>query len=239
MFPDPSPDGTSPGELTTVFAQLHGMLLSQDDADAAVRQLARVAQQMIPGATGAGVSLLDEDGGRTSTASTDPAVEAADALQYELGTGPCLSAWATGRAQRVEDTAVDPRWASWSSAAAEAGIRSVLSAPLMHQGRALGALKIYATTPSAFGDAEQQRLGLLADAAATLLSCAQPVEAPVRLSESLRAALSSRETVALATGVLMAREHLAPETARSVLLERARAQGRHLVQVAVDVLEAA
>ncbi|GAA1763498.1 GAF and ANTAR domain-containing protein [Kocuria aegyptia] len=239
MFPDPSSGGTSPGELTTVFAQLHGMLLSQDDADAAVRQLARVAQQMIPGATGAGVSLLDEDGSRTSTASTDPAVEAADALQYELGTGPCLSAWATGQTQWVEDTAVDPRWASWSSAAAEAGIRSVLSAPLIHRGRALGALKIYATTPSAFGDAEQQRLGLLADAAATLLSSAQPVEAPVRLSESLRAALASRETVALATGVLMAREHLAPEAARSVLLERARAQGRHLAQVAVDVLEAA
>ncbi|WP_387744898.1 hypothetical protein [Kocuria nitroreducens] len=67
------------------------MLLSLDDAGAAVRRPARVAHQVIPGATGAGRSLLDEEGTRISTASTDQAVGAADALQYELGTGTCLS----------------------------------------------------------------------------------------------------------------------------------------------------
>ena len=80
MSPEPSS-----GELATVFAQLHGMLLSEQDATTAVHQLARAARQMFPAATGAGVSLLDEDGTRITTAATDPAVEAADAAQYELG----------------------------------------------------------------------------------------------------------------------------------------------------------
>lgn len=70
---------SSPGELTTVFAHLHGMLLSVQDATTAVHQLARAAHQTIPAAAGAGVSLLDEDGRRVSTASTDALVEAADA----------------------------------------------------------------------------------------------------------------------------------------------------------------
>lgn len=239
MSRESSPGESSPGELTTVFAHLHGMLLSQEDAGAAVGRLARVAHRMFPGATGAGVSLLDGDGARISTASTGPDVEAADALQYELATGPCLSAWATRAPQRIEDTTTDPRWASWSAAAAEAGIRSVLSAPLIHQGRALGAMKVYAAAPSVFGEAEQRQLELMAETAATLLGSAQPVAAPVRLSGSLTTALASRETIALAAGVLMAREHLAPEAARTMLLERARSEGRRVAEVATDVLEAA
>jgi GAF domain-containing protein len=237
MSPDSSAGESSPGELTTVFAHLHAMLLSQADAGAAVGKLADLAQQMTQGAAGAGVSLLDANGTRTSTGSTDAAVAAADALQYELGAGPCLSAWATGAPQQVDDTTAETRWADWSAAAAESGIRSVLSAPLIHQGRALGAMKVYATTPCAFGKTEQQRLGLLAEAAATLLGSAQPVEAPARLSESLQTALGTRERIALAAGVLMARDHLAPEAARRVLLEQARAQDRRVVDVATGVLE--
>ncbi len=227
---------SSPGELSAVFAHLHGMLLSVDDATTAVHQLARAAHQMIPGAAGAGVSLLDEHGTRVSTASTGEAVEAADALQYELGQGPCLSAWATQEPQRVKDTTTETRWAAWESAAAEAGIRSVLSTPLVYRGHALGALKVYATTPAAFGATEERLLGLFADAAATLLGAAQTTDAPVRLSASLKGALATRETVGLATGVLMARDHLDPEAARSLLLGQARAQGRRVVEVAAEIL---
>jgi GAF domain-containing protein len=228
---------SSPGELVTVFAGLHGMFLSEQDATAAVQQLARAALQMVPAATGAGVSLMSDDGTRLSTAATDESVEAADALQYALGQGPCLSAWATGEHQRIDDTHRDSRWARWQSAAAQAGIRSVLSVPLSYRGHRLGALKVYATTPGSFGDTEERVLQLLADAAATLLGAAQPVEAPMRLSTALQSALQSRETIALASGVLMSREHLDAEAARARLLEWSRSQGRPVVEVAAEVLD--
>ncbi|MHC5560670.1 GAF and ANTAR domain-containing protein [Kocuria sp. U4B] len=232
-----SPDSSS-GGLAAVFAQLHGMFLSEHDATTAVTHLARVAQQMIPGAAGAGVSLLDEAGTRITTAATDTLVEAADAAQYDLGMGPCLSAWATGEPQRIEDTTTETRWPAWKTAAAASGIRSVLSTPLVYQGRALGALKVYAATPAAFGETEERLLGQLAQAAATLLGAAQPVEAPVRLSASLKDALATRERIGLATGVLMARQHLDPEAARTVLLERAHTAGRRVAEVAAEVLDA-
>jgi GAF domain-containing protein len=228
---------SSPGELVTVFAGLHGMFLSEQDATAAVQQLARAARQMVPAATGAGVSLMSDDGTRLSTAATDKTVEAADTLQYALGQGPCLSAWATGDSQRVEDTHQDPRWVRWQQAAAQAGIRSVLSVPLAYRDHRLGALKVYATRPGAFGDPEERVLRLLADAAATLLGAAQPVQAPRRLSGALQSALRSRETIALATGVLMSRDHLGAEAARSRLLEWSRSQGRPVVEVAAEVLD--
>ncbi len=228
---------SSPDELTTVFAHLHGMLLPVQDATTAVSRLARAVQQMIPSAAGAGVSLFDEHGVPVSTAATNTLVEAADGLQYELGQGPCLSAWATGELQLVEDTTTDTRWAGWQTAAAEAGIRSVLSIPMVYRGHSRGAMKVYATTAGAFGDTEQQLLGLLAEAAATLLEVAQTVDAPVRLSASLKAAMHSREVIGFAVGVLMAREHLSAEAGRSLLLERARAQGRSVAEVAAEVLE--
>ena len=92
-------------ELTTVFARIHGMLLSRESATSAVEQLAEVAQDVVDSAIGAGASLIDDQGHTTSTGTTDAVAEAGDTLQYALGEGPCLSAWATESLQRVDDTA--------------------------------------------------------------------------------------------------------------------------------------
>ena len=54
--------------------------------------------------------MIDAYGTWTSTGATDHLVETADALQYELGEGPCLSAWATESLQRINDTTDDDRW---------------------------------------------------------------------------------------------------------------------------------
>lgn len=224
-------------ELPAVFARVHGMLLSEESATGAVHRLAQAVHQAVASSTGAGVSLLDEQGRRISTGATDPAVEAADALQYELGEGPCLTAWATATPQYIADTAHETRWPRWSAAAATTGIRSVLNTPLMHEGRCLGAMKVYATTPAAFGDGEEQLLGLLAAAAATLLGAAQTREAPQRISDGLKAALHDRQTVAVATGVLMERHDLDQDSAQQRLLHDARTQGRPLVQTAGQVLD--
>jgi hypothetical protein len=56
----------------------------------------------LPGTLGAGITLVDENGQRTSAAATDEHVEHADRLQYELDEGTlsdCLGA-APGHANR-------------------------------------------------------------------------------------------------------------------------------------------
>lgn len=224
-------------ELTTVFARIQNMLLSQEDATAAVHQLAQVARDLIPSAAGAGVSLLDAHGTRTSTGATDGLVETADALQYDLGEGPCLSAWATGAPQRISDTTDDDRWPRWSSAAARSGIRSMLSVPLVFQDRCLGAMKVYATVDVAFTGYEEQQLCLLAAAAATLLGSAQTRDAPQRLSAALQAGLEGRQAIDRATGMLMEQRATDPDDAHSVLLTASRAQGRSMAEVARQILE--
>lgn len=223
-------------DLTSVVVSVRGMLLSEQDATAAVAALARVAEQVIPSAAGAGVSLIDEAGHQVSAASTDSLVEFVDEVQYRLGQGPCLTAWATREPQRIDDMGEETRWAPWRAVALEAGVRAVLSIPLVYRGESLGALKVYARTAGAFAAEEERMLASLADAAATLLGAAQPVDAPQRLTAALQRALQSREKITLAAGVLMAREERTAEAAREELLRRARLQGRKMVDVAAQIL---
>ncbi|HST71084.1 GAF and ANTAR domain-containing protein [Kocuria rosea] len=224
-------------ELTTVFARIHSMLLSRESAATAVEQLAEVAQDVVDSAIGAGASMIDDQGHTMSTGATDAVAEAADTLQYELGEGPCLSAWATEALQRVDDTATETRWRRWCAEVLPLGVRSAMSAPMLYKGRCIGALKVYTTTADGFTAADERRLSLLAAAAATLLGAAQTSEAPRKLSEALRTALSDRQMVDVATGIVMERRGLGQQQARVALLEASRAQGRELTEIARAVLD--
>ncbi|MFI7480812.1 GAF and ANTAR domain-containing protein [Kocuria sp. M1R5S2] len=231
MDPDPSVS-----ELTVAFARIQGMLLSQENATAAVDQLAQVARAVIGTAVGAGASLFDSPGGPRSTGATDALTAAADARQYELGEGPCLSAWATGASVRIDDTAAESRWPQWCASARGQGICSVVSVPLVLGGRRLGAMKVYAREPGVFTEDDEGTLGLLAGAVAVLLGCAQPTDAPHRLSESLQSTLADRQEVGVAVGVLMERHGTDVQEARAALLDEALLQDRPLAQVARQTL---
>jgi putative methionine-R-sulfoxide reductase with GAF domain len=227
---------TGINQLTIAVARMSGMLVTQEAATEAVEKLAQVARDMVPSAVGAGASLMDDSGSRISTATTDRIATIADELQYELGQGPCISAWATSSVQRLDDTQTDTLWPRWSSGARDLGIRSVVSAPMVFRGGVIGALKVYSTSPSAFTEDDERRLVLLSAAAATLLGVASGPDASRRLSESLAAALSDRKAVETATGILMERHHVDLEPARYMLIELSRTDTEPLADVARKVL---
>ncbi len=228
---------TGMNQLTIAVARMSGMLVTHEAAAAAVEKLAQVARDMVPSAVGAGASLMDDSGTRISMATTDRIATIADDLQYELGQGPCISAWATSSVQRLDDTESDTLWPRWSRGARDLGIRSVVSAPLVFRGDVIGALKVYSTAASAFSEDDERRLVLLSAAAATLLGVASGPDAPRRLSESLAAALSHRKVVETATGILMERHHVDLEAARYILIELSRTNAQSLADVARKVLD--
>lgn len=223
-------------ELSTVIARVSGLLLTEQKVDRAVQFLAKAAKEAIPGTLGAGVSLLDAQGRRTSSAATDRIVEQADALQYELAQGPCLTAWASEETIVVDDVQADERWPEWSAAVSDLPIRSVVSTPLKAGREALGALKIYAGVPSAYSEETGRLLELFAGPASTLLANIQSTETPRRISESLEAALYSRDTIARATGVLMERHGWTEEDSMRELLQQARADRTTLLEACSRII---
>lgn len=223
-------------ELSFLFARIQGLLLSQETVDNAIELLAQAAKETIIGSVGAGVSLIDPAGRKVSTGSTDLVVKEADALQYETGQGPCLSAWAGKSTIRIDEVATDPRWPVWSAAVSSLPIQSTLSTPLLHRGDSIGALKVYSHAPFAFTDATEHLLEKFAAPAAALLAHVHTTDAPRRLSETLTTALNSRDVISMARGVLMEREQLDEAAATAALLRISLESNTPLREVARQIV---
>ncbi|ABM06584.1 GAF and ANTAR domain-containing protein [Paenarthrobacter aurescens] len=223
-------------ELSTAIGRILGLLLTEEKVDHAVQNLSQAIRESVPGTIGAGVSILDSQGRRTSRGFTDSVVEQADFLQYELGEGPCLTAWATEETVLVHDLSDDSRWAQWSAAVSSLPIRSVISAPLTAGGQSFGTIKVYSPEPAAYDTETANLLELFASPAATLLSHIQSAETPKRISEGLQSALQSRDLVNRACGMLMERHGIPHELALQRLLKHTRDHGSSLHHISAEIV---
>ncbi|WP_378740445.1 ANTAR domain-containing protein [Nocardia brasiliensis] len=232
-----SPPSNAADELAAAYAHASGLLLSEQTVSTALAQITSLAADVIPASSGSGISLLDNQGRRITSAATDPIVESADTLQYGLDQGPCLTAWNDHVLVRVDNLVRDERWPEWSSRAVELGIASVLSAPLLTAGEALGAVKVYSRRPHAYTDVSEDLLRRFAELITMLLVQLHTAHSAQRFSADLKDALQSRETISFARGVLMAREHLDPDNAYRRLIELAQ-HSRTSVRQAAEAIVA-
>jgi GAF domain-containing protein len=225
-------------ELAAAFARMSGLLLSHETVTTALRLVTALAVETVPGSVGAGISIIDERG-RRSSAATDSRVERADALQYEYDEGPCLAATALRQVVRVDDLAEDHRWPRWAAAAQPLGLRAALSAPLVAGDRGLGAMKVYADRPHAFDEHAERLMALFSAQAAVLVANVQSYERAQRMTETLRQAVRDRDVVSVAKGVLMARHGVDEEAALGMLLARGSQDSVPLREVARSVAASA
>jgi GAF domain-containing protein len=226
-------------EITAVFARATKLLLTEDTVSHALRLITDAATAAIPGAIGAGVSLINGSGLRHTTAASDAVVAAADALQYELGEGPCITAWASGETVRVEDLASDLRWPRWAPSAADLGISSSVSCPLLSGDLALGAVKVYSDGGHPFHDGTVRLAEIFAEQATLFVIHSQSREAAGTLSNRLQESLAQRDIISMAKGVLMARNGTGDDEALRVLISLSRQTGKPLARVAAELLAAA
>lgn len=226
-------------ELADLAARMSPLLLSLDSVYSTVDVLTSLARETIAAATGAGISLMNEDGLRTSRGATSSLVLEADDLQYQLNQGPCLTSWAERRPVRIDDIATDARWPLWSTAVTPLRLASALSVPLVDGERSFGAVKVYSELPAAFDQRAADLLEGFAGTAALLIGNAASQDNARQLSEDLRSALRARDRVQLAKGVVMQRDGLSEDAAFQVLVGQARVNRRELRDVADQVLETA
>lgn len=222
-------------ELAGVFAHLSGILLTEATVAGALEALTSLAADTIANSIGAGISLLDTDGKRITSAATDRLVEHLDDLQYELDQGPCLSSWRDLSVFR-SDGRDEGRWPAWVPRAQELGMRSFLSAPLVHADRVFGAMKVYSTEVDAFDERAEGLLRRFGTQAAIFVANVQTVEGARRLSEDLKETLRTRDLIAMARGVVMARRGVDPEEAFRDLMAESHRTRRPLRDVAETIV---
>jgi GAF domain-containing protein len=167
---------------------------------------------------------------------TDQVVEEIDTLQRESGQGPCLDAIAQSVMVYGDDLQSDDRWASFGPAAAGRGIRSALALPLTANGT-IGAINLYARYPAAFGVVDRAKGVILASLASVALNAAHSLEDEERRIENLHSALSSREVIGQAQGILMERERIAADQAFDVLRRASQYLNVKLREVAQTLVD--
>ncbi|BCW71515.1 GAF and ANTAR domain-containing protein [Arthrobacter sp. NicSoilB8] len=223
-------------ELTAVFARASRMLLTEETVAHALHLITDAAVAAIPGAMGAGVSLMKPSGQRLTAAASGTIVSQADSAQFELGEGPCLAAWASGQPVLVSDVASDQRWPAWSAAVASLGFGSVASSPLLTGTTAVGAVKVYARDLDHFADHAVRLLALFAEQASLFVLHAQAREAAAALSDQLQDALFQRDTISVAKGLLMARDNTGEDDAFRTLIAMSRRSGETLHETAAALI---
>jgi GAF domain-containing protein len=212
-------------DLTGSLTGLSGLLTGHRPLQETLVQIAEFAVQAVPGAEGAGLTMLADDRPQTVVASAD-FVRAVDDVQYGLGEGPCLLAVESGLTQTSGSLGGEPRWPRFGPRVGRMGVHSVLSLPLLLPDRVVGALNVYAHAKNAFG-ADAVRIGeLFARPAAVSVHNARILAESQRLAAQLGTALVSRAVIDQAIGVVMSRTGATPEEAFDRL--RAMSQSQHV-----------
>ena len=195
---------------------LLALLASGGDLESFLGDLVDLAARQVPRADACGLTLARDATGVT-VASTGPLAEQADERQYDVDSGPCLESMRTGTVVRVEDMATEERWAPYPERAAELGVRSSLSLPLVVEGRTSGALNLYATEPAVFTADDEATAVRWAGQATGALAVALRIADSDERADHLLGGLDTRTTIGQAVGLLMAQERCTAEQAFDLL----------------------
>ena len=217
--------------------ELLALLASAGDLGSFLGDLVRLAARQVPHAEACGLTLT-RDGTGVTVASTGPLAERADERQYDVDAGPCLEAMRTGTAVRVDDMAHEDRWTPYPARAAELGIRSSLSLPLVVDGRSSGALNLYATEPRVFSAEDEATAARWAGRATGALTVALRIADSDERAESLLGGLDTRATIGQAVGLLMARERCTADQAFALLRTASQRRNVKLRDIAARLVTA-
>jgi GAF domain-containing protein len=201
-------------------------------------RVAEFAVLAIPGADGAGLTLL-EAGRHDTIVASAPFVVEVDAIQYGIAQGPCITAAAEARTVRSGSLDTDQQWPRFGPRVGALGVHSALSLPLMTGGTVLGAMNVYAHAPDAFTDHAILIGELFAVPAAIAVQNAQVLAQTQRLATQLQAALTNRATIDHAIGLVMGRVGCGPEEAFDRLRHISQTENRKVHVIAERIVSEA
>ncbi len=219
--------------VAEAFAELGSRMAGEDSPDP-FEAITTVARDRVPGAAGASITTL-RDGGFVTVAATDERSRRADAIQFELGSGPCLDAILAAPMYRPRDLRTDERWPVYGRRVAEElGLMSMLSYRMfLPSTGTVAGLNLYAEGADAFTDRDAMTGLLLATHGAQ----AATVTFYDRHVQNLERALRSNRHIGMAMGVLMATHKVTEEQAFDLLSITSQNTNRKVFDLALEVVE--
>ncbi len=201
------------------------------------------AAHAIPGADGAGVTLLRverPDNRVEALAASDPFVAEIDEIQYvTVNEGPCITAALERRTVRSGSLGGEKMWPRFGPRVGRLGIHSALSLPLLLPGQVVGAINVYARGKDVFDDHAQELGELFAAPAAVAVHNAHTLSQAIALTSQLQTALATRPVIDEAVGLLRSRTGATSQEARERLREMSQREHVKMIDIAQRLVDEA
>ncbi|WP_197378563.1 GAF and ANTAR domain-containing protein [Mycolicibacterium mengxianglii] len=220
----------SKSDLATRMAELARNVAMPVALEDVLQGVTKTAVELIPTAEHSGVLLLGTGGGHETLAPTSALMFELDQIQIDSGEGPCLEAAMDDLIVGTADFAQEKRWPVYSQRVLALGLRSAMSFKLYTATRTAGALNVFSSKAHAF-DGESESIGtvLAAHAAAAIMASRQ--------GEQLQSALTSRDLIGQAKGIIMERYRVDAVRAFEMLRQLSQSSNVKLVEIAEQVID--
>jgi transcriptional regulator with GAF, ATPase, and Fis domain len=218
-------------DLARKLAHIAQDLLAQSSLQQTLDQIVAHALALVPRCDGAAISVLRK-GCAHALSVSDAKAASSVRIQGEIGEGPCLDLSQSGEESYffTDLTSETMRWPDYIWQIRKLGINSIMGFKLFTKEENLGVLDLYAAPPGAFDEQSQEVGRLLASHATIAFSTA-------RSNTNLRTALSSRQDVGMASGILMERHKISADEAFATLVKASQDSNIKLREIARRVVE--
>ena len=200
-----------------------------------LQRVCRAAMRDLP-AMGVGISILAAEANPIPVAASGATSVLVEELQFVLGEGPCIDAFASRSPVLVPDlsAASATTWPGYAPAAHDHGVRAVFAFPLQVGVARLGAMDVYRDHIGNLSPQTLRRALAFANVAMNaILHAGQGIEGAAELLDDLD---DSRLEVYQAQGMLMSQLDVSAEEALMRLRAYAYSHERHASDVARDVI---
>jgi ANTAR domain/GAF domain len=217
-------------DLAARMAELARTVASPRSLDDVLSSVTATAKELIPGVDAAGVLLIGKGGTFESLAPVTDLPQQLDQLQMQFNEGPCVQAALDEVIVRTDDFREEQRWPQYSPACVEIGVLSGLSFKLYTADRTAGALNLFGFQSNVWdGEAETIGTVLAAHAAAAVLAS--------RRGQQLESALSTRDRIGQAKGIIMERYKVDDVQAFEMMRRLSQDSNAKLVDIAQQVID--
>src|SRR5271166_6098613 len=210
-------------DLRAGIDDLAGLVAGSLGLPELLTEVSTFAVHAIPGADGAGVTLLQ-----------------IDEIQYvTLKEGPCITAALERRTVRSGSLGGEKMWPRFGPRVGRLGVHSALSLPLLLSDHVIGAINVYAHGKDVFDEHAAELGEQFAKPAAVAVHNAQILAHALALTAQLQAALSTRPVIDQAIGLIRGRTGRSAEDAFTHLRAISQAEHRKLAEVARHIVDEA
>src|ERR1700720_1281522 len=230
-------------DLQAGIGNLAGLVSGSLGLPALLAEVASFAVGAIPGADGAGVTLLRVDRPDNMVAALAASarfVAEIDKIQYvTLKEGPCITAALERRTVRSGSLGGEKMWPRFGPRVGRLGVHSALSLPLLLSDQVIGAINVYAHGKDVFDEHAAELGELFAKPAAVAVHNAQVLAHAMALTTQLQKALSTRPVIDQAIGLIRGRSGRSAEEGFNQLRAISQAEHRKVAEVAQHIVDEA